>query len=153
MTKFWRTWLHIWCVSAGLLGLILAGAAFDSTSLPSHIYFQLIGSPDGYGPTSEMRFTLALLGAVTIGWSLTLWTTMQAAFKLNDEEATTIWKLLTLSLLTWFVIDSALSIHTGFGRNALVNTLFLIGFLLPMIKSGSLQGNKGAIASHSGAPS
>ena len=46
---------------------------------------------------------------------------------------------MTSSVLTWYVIDSLLSIATGFGLNALPNTVLMAGFLFPVIRSGVLR--------------
>jgi len=42
--------------------------------------------------------------------------------------------------VSWYVIDSILSITTGFGLNAAPNTVFMAAFLLPVIRSGVLRG-------------
>ena len=150
MSLFWRNWLHIWCVSGGLFGLILASAAFESTSTLPHLYFQIIGSPEGFSDVADTRFALVVLGGVMVGWSLTLWTAIEAAFRLDDKDAMTIWNLLTFSMLTWFAIDSTLSVYTGFWRNAVVNALFLAAFLIPVIKAGVLKRDAGSAQPQTG---
>lgn len=139
MSAFWQNWLGVWCASAATVGIILAGAGFESTSGPAHLYFQIAGRAEGFSPTPEMRLALTVLGGVMVGWGLTLWTAIQAALKLGHREARPVWHMLTVAMVAWFIIDSTFSVHTGFWRNAAVNALFFAGFLLPVVKTGVLQ--------------
>ena len=75
---------------------------------------------------------------MTIGWSLTLAGAIQAAHLLGDQ-ARPVWVLVTASLVAWYAIDTTLSVATGFGLNAIPNTIFLVVFLLPIIRSGVLK--------------
>jgi len=87
---------------------------------------------------APLRFSVALMGCVALGWSLTLLVAMQAAHQLGDRGRT-VWLGLTASVAGWFVIDSLLSTVTGFGLNALSNTVFMAAFLLPIVRSGVLR--------------
>lgn len=78
------------------------------------------------------------MGAVTLGWGRTLMTTIQAAHQLGAAGRSTSVGLI-VSVLAWFVIDSSLSVATGFGLNAVSNSILLAGFLLPIVRSGVLR--------------
>jgi hypothetical protein len=39
-------------------------------------------------------------------------------------------------VLIWFVVDSVLSVATGFALNAVSNTLFVALFMVPAVKLG-----------------
>ncbi len=45
--------------------------------------------------------------------------------------------------MVWFVIDTAMSILTGYGNNAIPNLVLLTTFLVPIIRSGVLQQARG----------
>lgn len=77
-------------------------------------------------------------GAVTIGWSLTLFAVIQAVHQLDEPYSKTIWSLIAISVMSWYVIDSSLSIATGFWLNAIANTSFIVTFLIPVLSSGVL---------------
>lgn len=135
MTKFWQTWLTIWCAAVALFGLLLAGAAFEATQAPTRLLLTLM-SPTGtaaFDPQS--RFAIGLMGAVTLGWGLTAWVLIAAAPSLPPA----IWSRLTAAIVVWFVIDSTISIATGFWLNAVSNTLITAAYLLPILRTGVLR--------------
>ncbi len=138
MSTFWRNWLWGWLVAVALFGVVLAGAATEVTSGPIRLFFAIISHA---GTTLEldaqMRFALAVMGCVTIGWSVTTVGAVRAAQELG-ERGRPIWRLITAGVSIWFVIDSTLSIVTGFELNAVSNVLFMAAFLLPLVCSGVL---------------
>jgi len=75
---------------------------------------------------------------VTLGWAMTMAATIKAANQLG-AAGRPVWTGLTASLLVWFVIDSSLSIATGYPLNAASNTVILVTYLLPLWRSGVLR--------------
>ncbi len=139
MSSFWRTWLKVWCVGVGLFGLVLAGAAFEATSGPTRLVYGLIGGPAMLDMDATLRFSIALMGAVTLGWSVTMFAAIEAACLLGDRGRP-VWRLITVSLGVWYVVDSSLSVATGFGLNAVSNTLIVAAYLVPVLMSGVMRG-------------
>lgn len=88
--------------------------------------------------TPALRFSLAVMGPVTIGWCLALLACVRAADLLGDRTAP-VWRLVTWGVAAWYVIDSILSVVTGFGLNVLPNTLYLAAYLLPILRTGVLD--------------
>jgi hypothetical protein len=138
MSRFWRNWLMAWCWSVALFGVVLAAAAFEATSGPCRLLFHLLNRSSPLELGDQMRFALAVMGAVTIGWSFTLMAAIQAAHLLG-ERGGAVWRLTTLGVVTWFVVDSSLSVATGYGLNAVPNTILLLAFLAPVIRGGVLR--------------
>ncbi|QMW24073.1 hypothetical protein [Sandaracinobacteroides saxicola] len=138
MTAFHRTWLNLWLLLVIGFGLILAGAALPATEAPVRLFYALVGAPLPSPLGAELRFTLALLGAVTLGWALTIHAAFQAAFALRTDAAAT-WRRITFAILAWYVIDSALSVALGVPLNAVSNTVLLVAYLLPILRSRALQ--------------
>ncbi|MCY6493485.1 hypothetical protein [Leptolyngbya sp. GGD] len=139
MSNFWRNWMTVWCIGIGLFGVTLAAGALEATSEPTRIVFQLLNGPGELNLDSHMRFSLAVLGAVSIGWSITLFAAIQAVNQLDKAASKPIWILVIVSVLTWAAIDTALSIATGFWRNAIPNLVYVLTFLLPVSQSGVLK--------------
>lgn len=139
MSIFWGKWLTVWCLSVGLFGLILLGAGAEATSGPTRLVFQILAGPGDLNLDAHMRFALSLLGAVSIGWSLTFFAAFKAASQLEKSAAVPVWFLIAASGVCWFVIDSCLSVYTGFWRNTIPNTAYIVTFLLPIIRSGALR--------------
>ena len=48
--------------------------------------------------------------------------------------------LATIGMVVWFVVDSALSVATGFWMNAVSNTGLAVGYLVPVLASGAMRG-------------
>lgn len=135
MASFWRSWLLVWCGGVILFGVVLAGAAFEATSGPARLVVAFLDGPGEPAFDAHLRFSLAVCGAVSIGWGVMMLGVVQAAERLDRRT----WLLVALSVLAWFGIDSTLSIATGFGRNVIPNVLLLVGFLIPMFASGVLR--------------
>lgn len=139
MTKFWRTWLDIWCGAVGVFGLVLIGGAFAATDAPIAAQLAAFGGPEVADPmTRTLRFALALMGAVTLGWALTFHAGFDAAHRLGAAGAP-VWRRLCWASAIWFVVDSSLSVATGFALNAVSNAVLLAAFMVPVLASGVLR--------------
>lgn len=137
MSDFWRHWLTIMCGVVVLFGLIMAGGALPATEAPARLLLEW----QNQGPLPidrPARVTLGVLGGVMCGWGVTLYAAFQAAHMIG-RPATQIWRLIAASLLFWFVVDSTLSIATGFALNAAMNMGFLLAFVVPISLSGVLK--------------
>ncbi len=139
MTRFWQNWMIGFCLAVGLFGVVLAGGAAAATSGPVRLIFALLNGPGQFQLDPPMRFSLAVLGAVTIGWGITLLAAVQAAHRLGGKAAKATWRWITASVVSWYVIDTTLSVVTGFGLNAVPNTLYLAAFLIAVVRSGTLK--------------
>lgn len=138
MTLFWQRWLFLWAVAVILFGAVLAGAALPRTDGAARALFALLDGPGEPIWNAHLRFATGLLGAVSMGWGLTFLYAFRAAAMLGDQ-APPIWRGLTMAALAWYAIDSALSAETGFALNALSNTVLLVAFLIPILRSGVLK--------------
>ncbi len=145
MTGYWRNWFKIWCLAVGVFGLVLAGGAFSATDGMVRYLIAVLNPAADPAMTDTLRFAVALMGAVTLGWALTLHAAICAAAWLGADGAP-VWRLLVLSLIGWYVIDSSLSLATGFGLNAVPNTVLLVTFLWPVWRSGLLGRTSGVVA-------
>lgn len=135
MNGFWRGWLLIWCLGSGLFSLILALGGLPQSDGGARAIFAVLGAPEADLFTPTLRFSVAVMGAVSIGWTIAIYAGIQAADALGGRAAP-IWRLLMLSVGVWFVIDSILSVATGFGANVLPNIVLLTGFFIPILATG-----------------
>ena len=140
LSEFWMTWMTGYCVAVALFGIVLAGGAFDVTSGPVRIIFNLMNGPGEFDLVPAMRFSLGVLGAVSLGWSVTLYAAVQAANQLGRPSGRSIWIMITASVVCWYLIDSTLSIATGFWMNAIPNTILMAAFLVPVVHCRVLRG-------------
>lgn len=149
MTNFWRRWLAVWCIAAGLFGAVLTGAAFPATDGPARALLAFQNPAADATMTAALRFSVALMGAVTLGWAVTIWAAIVAADRLG-AQGRPVWGWLVMSVVGWFVIDSGLSIATGFALNTVSNAVLLVGFLWPVWRMGVLRDDAGLAAQRPG---
>jgi pheromone shutdown protein TraB len=136
MTGFWKTWMTVWCWGVFVFGAALATAASPATDGVAQALYSLIGARPHDAAFFEqpgMRFSVGLMGAVSMGWALTLLAVIRIA-----DAAT--WRALTGALLVWFVVDNVISVATGYPLNAVSNTLLVAAYLAPLLASGVLRG-------------
>jgi len=140
MSGFYQNWLKmaIWGVIA--FGVILALFAFPATELPSRLFYDLIQNPVDAEADRHFRFAMGLMGCITVGWGLSMFTILKAASMLEGAQAAAVWRSFAFAVLIWYVIDNIASIYTGFPLNALSNSVLLAMFLIPLWKSGVLKG-------------
>lgn len=139
MSTFWRNWLLVWSVGVAVFGLVLAGGAFEATSGPVSLIYQGLQGPGDLTFDPAMRFTLAVMGCISIGWAVTMFLMIRVAYSLGDR-ARPIWIGLTAGVVTWFVTDSSLSVATGFGLNVVPNAGLIVTYLVAILGSGALKG-------------
>lgn len=139
MGKVWQNWLTAWAVLVTVFGLILAGAAFPATDGLTAMLFTLFGNPLPADIDSHHRFAIGLMGAVTMGWGLTYFGAFNALYALDPATAAPIWRYLLFAGLVWYVIDSTISVATGFWMNAVSNTVLMVLFVIPLFKGGALS--------------
>lgn len=138
MSGFWRGWFAVWCLSIGIFGAVLSGGAFEATSGPVRLLLAGLKGPGEAVFDPVLRFSLAVMGAVSIGWAVTLFATIQAAIALGDQGRP-LWRAISMGMATWFVIDSALSVATGFSLNVAPNLVLVAMYVIGLRGSGALR--------------
>lgn len=143
MTGFWRQWMTGWCGAVVLFGVVLVAAALPGMEAMLLTLLGIMGdAPATVDPA--LRFAWSLMGALSIGWGLTLLAVVRAIDGLSAAAAAPVWRLTTVSVLAWYVVDSTLSVTSGFALNAGSNTLLLVGYLLPVLLTGVMGGRTAA---------
>lgn len=138
MNGAWKSWMVAWCGGVILFGAVLAGGGMPATDGAVHFLYNLLG---GLAPGAlnldapGMRFSVALMGAVTLGWGLTILLLLPAIHAAGAPA----WRGLALALAVWYVIDGALSVATGFALNIVPNTALALAYLVPVLASGALR--------------
>ncbi|BAZ53640.1 hypothetical protein NIES4103_63230 [Nostoc sp. NIES-4103] len=77
-----------------------------------------------------IKFLYGVLGAVMVGWNITLLFILTGPFLRRQREA---WYAMTVSVLVWFMLDSSFSMSAGFWQNAVFNTMFIVFFAIPLV--------------------
>ena len=138
MRGFWKNWMTVWCWGVVAFGALLATVAVPGLDGAARFVFETFNGDKtsvGLFDLPAVKFGLGLQGALTIGWAMTMFAMVGAAQTLGAP----LWRALTLSLAAWYVIDSAISVATGFALNAASNTLLMATYLAPVLGSGVLR--------------
>jgi hypothetical protein len=129
--QFWRRWLIV--VTGGVLiyGFSLIVLPNVAKSFFSTMMFS---SPDAMGVFDEaandyITFVHSVLGAVLIGWMLTVLYIVIGSFQPGQRHT---WNTLAAAIGTWYIIDSGYSLYSGAVAHAIFNTLFLLLFVIPL---------------------
>ncbi|QXQ07833.1 hypothetical protein KX816_07515 [Sphingosinicellaceae bacterium] len=137
MSRLWRIWFVVWCCSIGVFGLVLAGGAIAVTSGPVRSIFSILhGGTVTLDP--PLQFSLAVVGAVSIGWAVTLHLTIRAAIELGPQGRA-FWHAINAGMVSWYAIDSILPVATGFWLNVIPNTVLVGMYLVGLSGSGALR--------------
>lgn len=134
MNGFWKNWLVVWCWGVLAFGVVLALAAVPAASGYTRLVITTLGGDPALLDQPALQFAFGLQGALSIGWALTMMALV------NVADSAPVWRALTVSVAVWYVIDSVISVVTGFPLNAVSNTLLMVAFLTPMLASGTLRG-------------
>lgn len=138
MSGFWQMWLVVWALGVVLFGLVLAGGAFESTSAPVVWVLESLQGPGEVVLDPTLRFSLAVMGCVSIGWAAMMLAVMRVTFRMADR-AGPLWSAVTLGVVVWFITDSALSAATGFGLNIVPNLALLATYLIGVVAGGAFR--------------
>lgn len=138
MSGVWRGWFLAWCVSIGVFGAVLSGGAFEATSGPVRLVLDNLHGPGVLSFTPVLRFSLGVMGAVSIGWAVMLHFVVRAAID-QGREGRRLWNAISAGMASWFVIDCTLSVATGFGLNVVPNLVLAGMYVAGLIGSGVLK--------------
>lgn len=129
--QLFRWWLVVAAVITMAFGFALVllpdtmGQLFGGLYLSDPLAIEGFGSEAG----NYVQFVTAVLGAVMAGWGATLLGLLVFFFRPGHREA---WWVITLSVIAWFVPDTAYSIWSGFWQNAVFNVLAFFLFAVPL---------------------
>ena len=112
-------------------GLLIAVAAIPAAQGPTNFVFDFIFFPIDASQSVD-TVTASLLSAITgglmAGLGVMLWV---VATELCPREPAFCRRVILLSIGSWYLVDSSMSIAAGAPLNVLFNTGFLLIFVLP----------------------
>lgn len=144
MAKPFRTMIMVWCWTVVVFGIVLMGGTFTGTDGPTRQLLAILGDgvPEMNAP---LRFGIGLMGAVTFGWGLTMLAVASVSHLIDPAAGRLLWRRIALAVCAWYVVDSAISIATGFALNAASNTVFLGAFLAILWQGGVFASSSASI--------
>ncbi len=138
--QFWINGLKAACALVIGFGFMIAAAAHPAGGGLTIFFADLLIWPYDGNPgelDQVTRFISAISGGIMIGWGLLLWMTVTQVLPRAPEVAR---RMILISIVTWFVIDSAGSFVSGVPLNVIGNLLFVIAFLVPVRALGKTNG-------------
>jgi hypothetical protein len=126
-SPFWWRWLIVATVF-----VLITGIAMVMTPEPvSRMFSSILSSPQSEDMSARAYLLLfqGVLGATMIGWSMALLLVAMGPFRRGSREG---WTIIAISMAAWFIPDTSFSLWTGFWMNAVLNTVFLVLFAIPL---------------------
>lgn len=125
----WLAVVTVGVIAFGLLLVIAPGLARQGFSL---LVFSSADRISDFGPeaASYIELAQAVMGSVMVGWGVALLLILRGPMQRNLTEGL---KIFGISLLAWFIPDTTFSIASGFWQNAILNLVFAVLFLIPLL--------------------
>ena len=131
MPSFWIKWLLVASVGVILFGLVLVTVPAMTRQGFSLLVYSSSARLDAFG-TEQVRYISlahAVIGGVMVGWGAALLLITRELFAKGNRLG---WKLLVVSLGSWFIPDTTYSLLSGYWQNAALNVIFLTLFAIPL---------------------
>lgn len=127
-----KQWLKFTAIIVGSFSPVFFLGTMISLSEPARFTLDVLSWPlDGAqsyaDPTTQ--FLSALTGGFLAGWGVLIWFLSGSVYDAAPEGVR---RAVVISLVTWFVLDSAGSIASGNASNAIFNSLVLLFAVGPM---------------------
>ncbi|MDO8848277.1 MAG: hypothetical protein Q7W51_07840 [Coriobacteriia bacterium] len=141
--RFWTWWLAAVAVVAIAFGLSIVLLPDPMGRLFGGLY---LSDPDGiaafgHEAAGYIRFVSAVMGAVMAGWGAAILCVLALRFRPGNPDA---WWVIAVSVLVWFIPDTAYSLSAGFWQNAVLNCGALILFAVPLAATYRASCSRGA---------
>lgn len=129
--NFWWRWLVGVDIGVMLFGLTLVLFPSLARQAFSLMVFSDPSVIDAFSFEAANYITLShgVMGSVMFGWGAAMMFTLFSQFR---EGVRVGWLNLAVSVGLWYLPDTYLSLQTGFWQNAILNTVFVILFAIPL---------------------
>ena len=125
-------------------GLIFFLSLFTSLDILTHLFLDIAVWPFDSAQnlnTDEAQLLTAISGGMLFGWGMMFWVVTTDVYATNPKLGG---KIILISIISWFIIDSTGSIIAGFGANAVMNISFLLFFSVPVLMHSRATAHQGA---------
>lgn len=129
--SFWIKWLLVASVGVIVFGLVLVAVPALTRQGFSLLVYSSSVRLDAFAPEPVRYISLAhaVIGGVMVGWGVALFLITRELLAKGNRLG---WKLLVLSLGSWFIPDTVYSLLSGYWQNAALNAVFLMFFAVPL---------------------
>lgn len=131
---FWRRWLLVVSALTALFGLDLVFInAIPPLANLMHANVDPVffgAEPVSAATVSFQGFVYGIMGAVMFGWASLMFAVVYVPFQKREKWA---YYALDFSVVSWYLIDTVMSISYGVTFNVILNTVFLALFMIPLV--------------------
>jgi hypothetical protein len=130
-----QKWLKIAAIIVIAFGPVISLAAHPATALLNGLFVDLAFWPFDGAPTMDApatRLLSAIGGGLTMGWGVMIYLVASMLYPREPELGRSI---ILSSVVTWFVVDSMGSVAAGAPANVLINLVFLLMLVVPLVGS------------------
>lgn len=129
---FWINWLTYTAEFTVLFGLFMVLAPGLTQQAFGLLVFQDAAQFSAFDSqaTAYIELAHAVMGSVMVGWGALIFMLVR---KLNVKDAKETCHMITISVLLWYVPDTAFSLYSGFWQNAVLNTSFAVLYAVPLM--------------------
>lgn len=129
---FWINWLTYTAEFTVLFGLLMVLAPGLTQQAFGLLIFQNSEQFAAFDPqaTAYIELAHAVMGSVLVGWGALIFMLVR---KLNVKDAKETCCMITISVLLWYVSDTAFSLYSGFWQNAVLNSGFAVLYAVPLL--------------------
>lgn len=129
---FWINWLTYTAEFTVLFGLLMVLAPGLTQQAFGLLIFQNSEQFAAFDPqaTAYIELAHAVMGSVLVGWGALIFMLVR---KLNIGDAKQTCRMITISVLLWYVPDTAFSLYSGFWQNAVLNSGFAVLYAVPLL--------------------
>ncbi len=139
-SSFWINWLLVVAAGGVAFGLVLVLSPSISRQGFSLLVYASPAHIDTFGQEQVRYISLAhaVIGGVMLGWGVAIFYITKSLLARGERIA---WNVVALSVGAWFVPDTLYSLISGYWQNAVLNTVFLALFALPLWATRGLARN------------
>jgi hypothetical protein len=127
--NFWQKWLLIAGIFVSVFGvamvLNLTAEGFDAQFNPVFWGEEI---PD-IQVKNYQQWIIGVLGSVMVSWGIFIGFIAAVPFKKKEKWSR---DCLLIAILSWYVLDTFISLNANVGFNALLNTAFAIVLIIPV---------------------
>jgi len=127
----WLTWANVLTVMVGLLAAFAGNSIFFEAynSFTDDVFFQ--GNKMQGELLNFKNWMFGIIGGTIVGYHMLMIMISENAFKNKERWA---YRALWIALLSWFVIDSSITIYYGAIHNfMMINLVALVLIALPLV--------------------
>lgn len=127
----WLTWANVMTVMVGLIAAFAGNSIFFEAhnSLTNDVFFQ--GNEMKGELLNFKNWLFGIIGATIVGYHILMIMISENAFKQKEPWA---YRALWFGLLSWFAIDSGISVYYGAIHNlVIINVVALVLIGLPLL--------------------